>query len=133
MITYKKLYKLSEDPMENIQFKLIGLLHTYTESSEKVYLEGVKDILWNMYSWYLGSKPSKVTVEDLISDEILKPGMPKGIAELLIPTIKAVVGKEKYEPASVISVFDCCEMFSVMIEMKTFVEECKKRGVDLEY
>lgn len=43
--------------------------------------------------------------------------MPMGIKELLIPTLEFVKGKE-YTESNVISLFDCCDLFSMLIKMK---------------
>ena len=130
-VNYKKLYKLSENDMEGIQFRMIGLAHSYSESSENVYMTGVVSILISMWSWYLGESPSSVCLEDLIKNELLAPEMPSGIKELLIPTLDYVTRKE-YTESNVISVFDCCELFSLLIKMKIFKAECLRRGVDIE-
>lgn len=116
-VNYKMLHKLSENDMETIQFRLIGLSYSYAECSESTYLNEVVGILNRMWSWYLGKSLSRVFLIDLIKNELLAPEMPMGIKELLIPTLEFVKGKE-YTESNVISLFDCCDLFSMLIKMK---------------
>lgn len=117
-VNYKMLHKLSENDMETIQFRLIGLSYSYAECSESTYLNEVVDILNRMLSWYLGKSLSGVFLIDLIKSELLAPEMPVGIKELLNPTLDFVFGKE-YMELNVISLFDCCDLFSILIKMKS--------------
>lgn len=116
-VNYKMLYKLSENDMETIQFRLIGLSYSYAECSESTYLNEVVGILNRMWSWYLGKSLSRVFLIDLIKSELLAPEIPLGIKELLIPTLDFAIGKE-YTESNVISLFDCCDLFSILIKMK---------------
>lgn len=111
------LHKLSDNDMETIQFRMIGLSYSYAECSKSVYLTEVVGILTRMWSWYLGKSISRVCLVDLIKSELLAPEMPMGIKELLIPTLEFVKGKE-YTESNVISLFDCCDLFSMLIKMK---------------
>lgn len=103
-VNYKMLHNLSENDMETIQFRLIGL-YSYAECSESVYLTEVVGILNRMWSWYLGKSLSRACLTDLIKNESLAPEMPMGIKELLIPTLDFAKGKE-YTESNVISLFD---------------------------
>lgn len=114
-VNYKMLHNLSENDMGTIQFRLIGLSYSYAECSESVYLTEVVGILNRM--WYLGKSSSRVCLTDLIKNESLAPEMPMGIKELLIPTLNFAKGKE-YTESNVISLFDCCDLFSTLIRMK---------------
>lgn len=116
-VNYKMLHKLSDNDMETIQFRMIGLSYSYAECSKSVYLTEVAGILTRMWSWYLGKSISRVCLVDLIKSELLAPEMPMGIKELLIPTLEFVKGKE-YTESNVISLFDCCDLFSMLIKMK---------------
>lgn len=116
-VNYKMLHNLSENDMETIQFRLIGLSYSYAECSESVYLTEVVGILNRMWSWYLGKSLSRACLTDLIKNESLAPEMPMGIKELLIPTLDFAKGKE-YTESNVISLFDCCDLFSILIRMK---------------
>ena len=116
-VNYKMLHKLSESDMEVIQFRMIGLSYIYAECSESTYLTEVVGILNRMWSWYLGKSSSMVCLTDLIKNESLASEMPMGIKELLIPTIDFANGEE-YTESNVISLFDCCDLFSMLIKMK---------------
>ena len=75
-VNYKMLHKLSDNDMETIQFRMIGLSYSYAECSKSVYLTEVVGILTRMWSWYLGKSISRVCLIDLIKSELLAPEMP---------------------------------------------------------
>lgn len=52
--------------------------------------------------------------------------------DLLVKVINSVTGKE-YTDINVISVFDCCDLFSMLIRTKIYKSIYVKRGVDREY